>query len=61
MNQTINVADLEQAYDRLAEAIDACGPERSQLFLVKLALLAADALKDSERFAELIECALQDL
>ncbi|MNY76837.1 hypothetical protein D3C86_2165470 [compost metagenome] len=56
----MNVADLERIYDRLAEAIDRTGND-SELFLVKLALLAAEALNDAERFDALIECALQDL
>lgn len=56
----MNVADLERVYDRLAEAIDRKGND-SELFLVKLALLAAEALNDVERFDALIECAVQDL
>ncbi|VVM83057.1 DUF2783 domain-containing protein [Pseudomonas fluorescens] len=60
MSQSMNVADLERAYDRLAEAIDRTGHD-SELFLVKLALLAAEALNDVERFDALIECAVQDL
>jgi hypothetical protein len=60
MSQSMNMADLERVYDRLAEAIDCTGSE-SELFLVKLALLAAEALNDVERFDELIECAVQDL
>ncbi len=60
MSQSMNMADLERVYDRLAEVIDRTGNE-SELFLVKLALLAAQALNDVERFDELIECAVQDL
>lgn len=60
MSQSMNVADLERVYDQLAEAIDRTGND-SELFLVKLALLAAEALNDVERFNELIECAVQDL
>ncbi|WP_256583222.1 DUF2783 domain-containing protein [Pseudomonas sp. Irchel s3b5] len=56
----MNVTDLERAYDRLAEAIDRTGND-SELFLVKLALLAAEALNDAERFDALIRCAGQDL
>ncbi|WP_238541691.1 DUF2783 domain-containing protein [Pseudomonas sp. GM49] len=56
----MNLTDLERAYDRLAEAIDRTGND-SELFLVKLALLAAEALNDAERFDALIECAGQDL
>ncbi|OPK07871.1 DUF2783 domain-containing protein [Pseudomonas sp. VI4.1] len=60
MSQSMNVADLERVYDRLAEAIDHTGND-IELFLVKLALLAAEALNDAERFDALVECAVQDL
>ena len=40
-NTGLDIAGLEAAYDQLAMAIDAAGPEKSELFLVKLALLAA--------------------
>jgi hypothetical protein len=56
----MSVTDLERVYDRLAEAIDLTGKD-SELFLVKLALLAAEALNDAERFDALVECAVQDL
>jgi hypothetical protein len=42
-------------------AIDAAGPEKSELFLVKLALLAAQALGDAPSFVDLIELAQKDL
>ena len=60
MSQSMNVTDLERVYDRLAEAIDFTG-HNSELFLVKLALLAAELLNDIERFDALIESAVQDL
>jgi hypothetical protein len=41
------VPDLEQVYDALATAIDTAGPGKSELFLVKLALLNANALGDA--------------
>ena len=60
MSQSMNVTDLERVYDRLAEAID-CTGHNSELFLVKLAVLAAESLNDIERFDALIESAVQDL
>ena len=57
----LDIAGLETAYDQLATAIDAAGPEKSELFLVKLALLAAQALGDSPSFVDLIERAQKDL
>ena len=65
MNDTpaagLPIAGLESAYDSLAEAIDRAGEDRAKLFLVKLALLNANALGDAERFREQIEIALRDL
>lgn len=55
------MASLEAVYDALAVAIDAAGAERSELFLVKLALLCAQALEDAEVFQQQIDAALKDL
>jgi hypothetical protein len=52
---------LETAYDALASAIDQAGTEKAELFLVKLALLNAQALGDDERFRQHVAEALQDL
>ncbi len=60
-NTGLDIAGLETAYDQLAVAIDAAGPERSELFLVKLALLAAQALGDAPTFVDLIDRAKKDL
>jgi len=65
MNPTVDnqlsIADLEAVYDALAQAIDQAGPERSELFLVKLALLNAQALGSARAVREQIERALRDL
>ncbi len=58
---TLDIAGLEQVYDRLAAAIDQAGPEKSELFLVKLALLNAKALGQPEFFENQIALALKDL
>jgi hypothetical protein len=55
------IAGLEEAYDSLAEAIDRAGDAKAPLFLVKLALLNANALGDAEHFREHIAAALRDL
>lgn len=52
---------LEQVYDQLATAIDTVGPEKAELFLVKLALLNANALSDPSVFQTHVEAALRDL
>lgn len=57
----LNIAQLETVYDNLAESIDQAGVEKSELFLVKLALLQAQALGDDALFAQLTQRALQDL
>ncbi|MBL8310709.1 MAG: DUF2783 domain-containing protein [Burkholderiales bacterium] len=58
---TLPIEGLEAVYDRLAEAIDRAGPEKAELFLVKLALLNANALGDATRVAAHIDAALRDL
>ncbi len=60
-NTGLDIAGLETAYDQLAMAIDAAGPEKSELFLVKLALLSAQSLGDAPSFIDLIERAQKDL
>lgn len=62
MNTTgLTIGGLESAYDQLATAIDAVGEDKSELFLVKLALLAAQQLGDEAAFGRLIERARKDL
>ena len=57
----LTIGGLETVYDQLATAIDAVGQEKSELFLVKLALLAAQQLGDETVFGDLIERAQKDL
>ena len=59
--QTLTIAGLESVYEQLAEALDRAPQAQRELFLVKLALLAAEDLGEPERFAELTEAALLDL
>ena len=58
---TLDIAGLEAVYDQLATAIDAVGAEKSELLLVKLALLAANQLGDAGQFAEMLAVAQRDL
>ncbi len=60
-SKPLSVPDLEQVYDALATAIDAAGPDKSELFLVKLALLNANALGDVAAFEAQVAAALKDL
>lgn len=55
----IRIEDLEQVYDHLAESIDAIAAEKRELFLVKLALLSANSIQDSQVFIQLIDQAKQ--
>lgn len=57
----LDITGLETVYDALAAAIDEAGPARSELMLVKLALLNAQALGDAALFRQQLQTALQDL
>jgi hypothetical protein len=58
---SLTIDGLETVYDALAIAIDQAGPEQASLFLVKLALLQANALADPQLFQQQIATAMQDL
>lgn len=58
---SLDIAGLEAVYDRLATAIDQAGADKTALFLVKLALLNAQALGDAALFEQQLQAALQDL
>lgn len=60
-NEALDIAGLETVYDALANAIDKAGPDKAQVFHVKLALLCADALADATRFQRQIQSALDNL
>ena len=57
----LTIAGLEEVYDQLAHAIDGIEPDKTELFLVKLALMNAQALGDPAQFQAHIEAAAQDL
>lgn len=50
----IQIDSLEKIYDHLAESIDAVAVDKRELFLVKLALLAANQIQDDVLFNQLI-------
>ena len=60
-NTQLTIDGLETVYDALATAIDQAGTDKAQLFLVKLALLNANALGDEQLFQQQITTALQNL
>ena len=55
------IAGLETVYDALATAIDQAGSGKAELFLVKLALLNANALANPQAFQAHVQAALRDL
>ena len=57
----LSITDLETVYDILANAIDQSGQEKVPLFLVKLALLNANALGHADIFKNHVQAALQDI
>jgi hypothetical protein len=62
MTATPTPGSLEDLYDCLAEALDRVGEAQTPLFLVKLALLQAEALGlDVARFREQVAIAAADL
>lgn len=60
-NTALSIPDLEAVYDTLANAIDQAGPEKVSLFLVKLALLNANALASADIFQTHVQAALLDI
>jgi hypothetical protein len=61
MPKRLTTTQLEDVYDRLAEALDAVPPARRELFLAKLALALANLLGDPAQVAEALEAAARDL
>lgn len=57
----LDIAGLESVYETLASAIDAVGPDKTELFLVKLALLSARQIGDAQLLATLVANAQKDL
>lgn len=59
--RALPIEGLESAYDALATAIDTAGTTKTEMFLVKLALLNANALGDAQLFRHHMDAALKDL
>jgi hypothetical protein len=59
--KVLPIDGLETVYDALATAIDQAGPDKAQLFLVKLALLNANTLGNAALVEQQIATALLDL
>jgi hypothetical protein len=61
MKSQISQADLEQAFERIAEAVDRVGKEHEAEFLAKLCLALATQMPSLDPIAQAIETAEQDL
>jgi hypothetical protein len=61
MSKTLAFEDLEVAYEQLATAIDAVGPENESLFLAKLTLTLFHKMADLEQIENAISIARSDL
>jgi hypothetical protein len=60
-HKSLTIAGLELVYDALSSAIDQAGADKTELFLVKLALLNANALGNPQQFQQHVQVALKDL
>jgi hypothetical protein len=54
-------ADLERAYDLIAQGVDRAGPASESAFLARLALALSAQLASIEKLTEAIQAAEQDL
>jgi hypothetical protein len=54
-------AELEAAYDLIAETVDAAGPAQERLFLAKLALALCHEIDDPERIRRAVALARREL
>lgn len=61
MNPDDSMTNLETVYAALAEGIDTSGPEKSEMFLAKAALLLAQALDDQDRALQAIADAQRNM
>ncbi len=57
----LSIAQLENVYDLLAEAIDQAGPQHSELFLTKLCLLLVNQIGDDAVVQGHVRSALADM
>ena len=56
-----STADLEAAYDLIAEGIDRAGEGQARLFLAKLCLALANLVGDLAEVRRAVDAALKDL
>jgi hypothetical protein len=61
IDKKLSNAEIEAAYDLIAEGIDRAGPDGARLFLAKLSLALANLTGDIEAVRRAIDAALKDL
>jgi hypothetical protein len=61
MQRVLSEADLERAYDLVAQAVDRAGPAREAAFLARLALALSAQLPSVEQVVEAIRAAEQEV
>ena len=61
MQRVMSEADLERAYDLIAQAVDRVGPTRESSFLARLALALSAQLSSIDGLVEAIRAAEQEL
>ena len=61
MQRVLSEADLERAYDLIAQAVDRAGPARETAFLARLALALSAQLPSVEQVVEAIRAAEQEV
>lgn len=61
MKRQITGAELEEAFESIAQAIDQVAPEQQAQFLAKLCLALATQLPSIDPIAEAIRAAQEDL
>jgi hypothetical protein len=61
ITKKLSTADIEAAYDLIAEGIDRAGEEQARLFLAKLCLALANLVGDLSEVTRAVDAALKDL
>ena len=61
ITKKLSTADIEAAYDLIAECIDRAGEEKARLFLAKLCLALAALVGDLSEVTRAVDAALKDL
>ena len=59
--KNLSTAEIEAAYDLIAEGIDRAGDGKAQLFLAKLSLVLANLTGDLAAVRQAVDAALKDL